>query len=96
MSSNWTVVVFTQMVTGRSLSLSLVVVVVVVVVGDIYIPQSDRRYVCAVVCLRPSSLFVVVLDVVVVVARLVVRCSSSLSSSSSKNWIGKNSLMRES
>ncbi len=95
MSSNWTVVVFTQMVTGRSLSLSLVVVVVVVVVGDIYIPQSDRRYVCAVVCLRPSSLFVVVLDVVVV-ARLVVRCSSSLSSSSSKNWIGKNSLMRES
>ena len=93
MSSNWTVVVFTQMVTGRSLSLSLVVVVVVV--GDIYIPQSDRRYVCAVVCLRPSSLFVVVLDVVVV-ARLVVRCSSSLSSSSSKNWIGKNSLMRES
>ena len=92
MSSNWTVVVFTQMVTGRSLSLSLVVVVVVV--GDIYIPQSDRRYVCAVVCLRPSSLFVV-LDVVVV-ARLVVRCSSSLSSSSSKNWIGKNSLMRES
>ena len=46
MSSNWTVVVFTQMVTGRSLSLSLVVVVVVVV-GDIYIPQSDRRYVCS-------------------------------------------------
>jgi len=89
MSSNWTVVVVhTNGHTGRSLSLSLVVVVVV---GDIYTTKRDDM--CAVVCLRPS-LFVV-LDVVVV-ARLVVRCSSSLSSSSSKNWIGKNSLMRES
>ena len=57
MSSNWTVVVFTQMVTGRSLSLSLVVVVVVVV-GDIYIPQSET--ICVQWCvsvLLLSSLF---------------------------------------
>ena len=87
MSSNWTVVVHKKW-SHRSFSLSLSLVGV----GDIL--QSDRRYVCSGV--SPSfSLFVVVLDVVVV-ARLVVRCSSSLSSSSSKNWIGKNSLKRES
>ena len=88
MSSNWTVVVVhTNGHRSFSLSLSLLV-------SAIYIYHKATDDMCAVVCLRPSSLFVV-LDVVVV-ARLVVRCSSSLSSSSSKNWIGKNSLMRES
>ncbi len=92
MSSNWTVVVVhTNGHRSFSLSLSLLLLLLS---SAIYIYHKATDDMCAVVCLRPSSLFVV-LDVVVV-ARLVVRCSSSLSSSSSKNWIGKNSLMRES
>ena len=77
MSSNWTVVVFTQMVTQVVLSLSLSLSLLV---SAIYIYHKATDDVCAVVCLRPS-LFVV-LDVVRVwCVGLVVRCSSSSSSS---------------
>ena len=62
MSSNWTVVVFTQMVTGRSLSLSLLLLLLS---SAIYIYHKATDDMCAVCVSRPSSLFVV-LDVVVV------------------------------
>ena len=95
MSSNWTVVVFTQMVTGRSLSLSRCCCCCC---RRRYIYTTKRPTICVQWCVSVllSSLFSMLCAFGVLVwwcavlLLLLLLFVPSFFSSSSKNWIGKN------